>query len=42
MVMDAVMDVVAKYFMLEGAMVETHANFPAGAEYLWQTIVYTL
>ena len=42
MVVAVVMAVVAEEDVVEGAMVKTHMNFPAGAERSWQSLVYTL
>ena len=42
MVMAVVVDVVAEGGVVEGAMVITHMNFPAGTKYSWQKIMYTL
>ena len=42
MVVDMVVDVVAEDDMMEGAMVITHMNSPAGTEHSWQKLFYTL
>ena len=42
MVVAVVMAVVAEEDVVEGAMVKTHMDFPAGAERSWQSLVYTL
>ena len=42
MVVAIVMDAVAKEEVVEGAMVITHMNSPAGGENVWQKLVYTL
>ena len=40
--MAVIMDMLDEKDVVEGDMVITHINFPAGTEYLWQIPVYTL
>ena len=42
MVMDVVMDVVAKEDMVEGSMVLTHMSFLEGTKRLWHKLLYNL
>ena len=42
MVTDMVIVVVAKEYMVEGAMVITYMRFPSGTEHSWHRNVYTL
>ena len=42
MVVAAVVEVVAEEEVVEGAMVITHMDLPAGAEHFWNKLVYTL